>query len=163
MKKPELVPIARSIYEDLIDSEIGAVYDATGSIGKRYRRTEEVGVRYAFTVDYQSIEDKTVTIRNIEDNLVKPETNFKSYLFNVCRYIWLNTLRSRKMQSSKQSDLEKLQDLEVETLLNIDESIEIGIYQRNFNKLDKIQFLGVIIFGELQIRYNRRTQMLPGH
>ena len=77
------------------------------------------------------------TIKNIEDNLVKPETSFESYLFNVCRYIWLNTLRSRKIQSSKQSDIEKLQDIESETMLNIDESIEFGIYQRNFKKLDK--------------------------
>ena len=68
MKKPaELQKISRKIYEDLIENDISAIYDAAGSIGKRYRRTEEIGVRYAFTIDHQSIEDNTVTIRNIED------------------------------------------------------------------------------------------------
>jgi len=67
MKKPELKPVARKIYEDLIDNDISAVYDEAGSIGKRYRRTEEVGVRFAFTIDYQTLEDQSLTIRNIED------------------------------------------------------------------------------------------------
>ncbi len=77
------------------------------------------------------------TIKNIEDNLVKPGTNFRSYLFNVCRYIWLNTLRSRKIRASKQFNLQKTQELEVETMLNIDETLELVIYQRNFDKLDE--------------------------
>ncbi|MCP4763270.1 MAG: glycine--tRNA ligase [archaeon] len=67
MNKPELRPIAKKIFEDLIDNDINAIYDASGSIGKRYRRTEEVGVRFAYTIDYQSVEDNTVTIRNIDD------------------------------------------------------------------------------------------------
>ncbi|WP_457559370.1 glycine--tRNA ligase [Candidatus Harpocratesius sp.] len=68
MKKPEeLSKIAMEIYQQLIDNDLGAIYDETGSIGKRYRRTEEVGVRYAFTIDHQTLEDDTLTIRNIED------------------------------------------------------------------------------------------------
>lgn len=67
MKKLELTPLAKEIFENLIENDIGAVYDASGSIGKRYRRTEEVGVRFALTIDYDSLDDKTVTIRNIED------------------------------------------------------------------------------------------------
>ncbi|MHA1727318.1 MAG: glycine--tRNA ligase [Promethearchaeota archaeon] len=67
MKKQELRPIAKNIFETLTDNNIGAVYDESGTIGKRYRRTEEIGVRFVYTIDYESIEDKTVTIRNIED------------------------------------------------------------------------------------------------
>lgn len=67
-KKPkELSVVAKEIYEDLIENEIGALIDDAGSIGKRYRRTEEIGVRYAFTIDHVTLEDDTLTIRNIED------------------------------------------------------------------------------------------------
>jgi len=67
-KKPiELIEVAEKIYQKIIDNDIGAIYDDTGSIGKRYRRTEEIGVRYAFTIDHQTLEDNTLTIRNIED------------------------------------------------------------------------------------------------
>lgn len=68
MKKPkQLRKIAKSIYQELIESDLDAVYDESGSIGKRYRRTEEVGVRFAYTVDHRSMEDNTCTIRSIED------------------------------------------------------------------------------------------------
>ncbi|RLI66139.1 MAG: glycine--tRNA ligase [Promethearchaeia archaeon] len=68
MKKPEeLSKVALEIYQQLIDNDISAIYDETGSIGKRYRRTEEVGVRYAFTIDHQTLDDNTLTIRSIED------------------------------------------------------------------------------------------------
>jgi glycyl-tRNA synthetase len=66
-KPPELITLAKKIYNELIDNDISAIYDEAGSIGKRYRRTEEVGVRYAFTIDHESLEDKMVTIRNIVD------------------------------------------------------------------------------------------------
>lgn len=68
MKKPEeLTKKAMQVYEDLIENDIGAIYDDTGSIGKRYRRTEEVGVRFAYTIDHQTLEDNTLTIRSIDD------------------------------------------------------------------------------------------------
>ncbi|MHA1672745.1 MAG: glycine--tRNA ligase [Promethearchaeota archaeon] len=68
MKKPKDLGVrAMELYQELIENDIGAIYDEAGSIGKRYRRTEEVGVRYAFTIDHRSLEDNTLTIRNIED------------------------------------------------------------------------------------------------
>ncbi|MHA1612015.1 MAG: glycine--tRNA ligase [Promethearchaeota archaeon] len=68
MKKPlELGTRAMELYQELIENDIGAIYDDTGSIGKRYRRTEEVGVRYAFTIDHRTLDDNTFTIRNIDD------------------------------------------------------------------------------------------------
>jgi glycyl-tRNA synthetase len=67
-KKPkEMSTIAQEIYEDLIENDIGAVIDVTGSIGKRYRRTEEVGVRFTFTIDHQTLDDGTLTIRTVKD------------------------------------------------------------------------------------------------
>lgn len=54
---------AKEIFNMLIDSEIDAVFDGKGSIGRRYARTDEIGVPFNVTVDYQTKEDGTVTVR----------------------------------------------------------------------------------------------------
>ena len=68
MNKEELSSVAGNIYKKLIDNDIIAVYDKSGSVGKRYARQDEIGTPFCITVDYQSIEvgkDKdTVTIRD---------------------------------------------------------------------------------------------------
>ncbi len=68
MNKPELTKVAREIYEELIDEDITAFYDKSGSVGKRYARQDEIGTPYCLTIDYEAIEegkDKgTITIRD---------------------------------------------------------------------------------------------------
>lgn len=68
MNKPELVEVAREIYNSLIDEDISTFYDKSGSVGKRYARADEIGTMYCITIDYECIEsgpDKdTVTIRD---------------------------------------------------------------------------------------------------
>lgn len=68
MNKPELVNIAREIFEELIDNDIETIYDKSGSVGKRYARQDEVGTPYCITIDYECIEEGdskgTVTIRD---------------------------------------------------------------------------------------------------
>ncbi len=54
---------AKEIFNMLIDSEIDAIFDGKGSIGRRYARTDEIGVPFNITVDYQTKEDGTVTVR----------------------------------------------------------------------------------------------------
>ncbi len=63
MKKPELVEVADSIFDDL-KSKYALDFDLTGSIGKRYRRQDEIGTPFAITVDYDTLEDKSVTVRD---------------------------------------------------------------------------------------------------
>jgi len=60
--KPELVKIAKEIYQEL-KSYFMCQYDETGSIGRRYRRADEIGTPLCLTVDFQSLEDRTVTLR----------------------------------------------------------------------------------------------------
>lgn len=68
MNKEELTITAKEIYENLIEEDIVAVYDKSGSVGKRYARQDEVGTPFCVTVDYETIEEGdnqgTVTIRN---------------------------------------------------------------------------------------------------
>jgi glycyl-tRNA synthetase len=61
--KPELVKLAREIYDDL-RKEISIAWDDRGNIGKRYYAQDQIGTPVCITVDYDSLEDKTVTVRD---------------------------------------------------------------------------------------------------
>lgn len=62
--KPDLIEMAKTIYQDL-KKEIGSVaFDDRGNIGKRYLSQDEIGTPFCVTVDFQSLEDQTVTVRD---------------------------------------------------------------------------------------------------
>lgn len=61
--KPELVTIAREIYDTLKRVYL-VEWDDRGNIGKRYLAQDEIGTPYCVTVDFQSLEDDTVTVRD---------------------------------------------------------------------------------------------------
>ncbi|MGV9198381.1 MAG: glycine--tRNA ligase [Promethearchaeia archaeon] len=62
--KDEIVDLARDVYQTLLDNQIIAVLDESGSIGKRYRRQDELGTPFCITIDYDSLDDNAVTIRD---------------------------------------------------------------------------------------------------
>jgi len=61
--KPELVKLAREIYDDL-RKDFMVAFDDRGNIGKRYYSQDEIGTPYCITVDFGSLENGDVTIRN---------------------------------------------------------------------------------------------------
>jgi glycyl-tRNA synthetase len=61
--KPDLVNVARGVYEDLRRRWMIA-YDSGSNIGKLYRRQDEIGTPFCITVDFQTLEDHKVTIRD---------------------------------------------------------------------------------------------------
>src|SRR3989344_1551138 len=65
--KPELVKLARKIYDDL-QKHFMVAWDDRGNIGKRYFSQDEIGTPYCITVDFDSLENPpvggTVTIRD---------------------------------------------------------------------------------------------------
>lgn len=62
--KPELVEVARKLYEDL-RKRWNVTWDVSGAIGRRYRRQDEIGTPFGITVDFETIEkDQAVTIRD---------------------------------------------------------------------------------------------------
>lgn len=61
--KPQLVELARKIYDEL-KQDFNVAWDDRGNIGKRYYAQDEIGTVVAVTVDYQSLEDETVTLRD---------------------------------------------------------------------------------------------------
>lgn len=64
VSKPQLVKVAKKIYEDMKASGLYSIYDEVDSIGRRYARVDEIGVPYAMTVDFDTISDTTVTVRD---------------------------------------------------------------------------------------------------
>jgi len=60
--KPDLVKMARGIYEDLRRRWM-LTYDSGSNIGKLYRRQDEIGTPYCVTVDYHSLDDRQETVR----------------------------------------------------------------------------------------------------
>ena len=63
VSKPELIKIARNIYDGLRGA-YSISYDKSGSIGRRYARADEIGTPFCITVDFGSLKDKSVTIRD---------------------------------------------------------------------------------------------------
>ena len=61
--KPELVKLARKIYDDLRPRFMVA-WDDRGNIGKRYYSQDEIGTPFCVTVDFDSLLDKKVTVRD---------------------------------------------------------------------------------------------------
>ena len=60
--KPELVKLARKIYDDL-QTQFMTAWDDRGNIGKRYYSQDEIGTPFCITVDFESLENDTVTVR----------------------------------------------------------------------------------------------------
>jgi glycyl-tRNA synthetase len=61
--KPELVKLARSIYDNL-RKDFMVAWDDRGNIGKRYFAQDEIGTPYCITVDFDSLEKNGVTLRD---------------------------------------------------------------------------------------------------
>ncbi|MDR0545509.1 MAG: glycine--tRNA ligase [Mycoplasmataceae bacterium] len=59
----ELEPQAQKILTQILDANISATSDSSGSIGKRYRRQDAIGTYYCVTIDYDTQKDQKVTIR----------------------------------------------------------------------------------------------------
>ena len=49
---------AEEIYGKILDLNISATFDNSGSIGKRYRRQDAIGTIYCLTIDFDSLDDQ---------------------------------------------------------------------------------------------------------
>ncbi|MBI4094722.1 MAG: glycine--tRNA ligase [Candidatus Liptonbacteria bacterium] len=61
--KPELVALAKNVYNDL-RKDFMVAWDDRGNIGKRYYSQDEIGTPYCITVDFESLEKKDITVRD---------------------------------------------------------------------------------------------------
>ena len=61
--KPQLVKLARKIYNDL-KNQFMTAWDDRGNIGKRYYSQDEIGTPWCVTIDFESLEKNDVTVRD---------------------------------------------------------------------------------------------------
>lgn len=64
LRKEGLPEKAKEVEEFLLDEDVYAEYDGTGSIGKRYRRADEAGTPFCVTIDHDTLKDDSVTVRD---------------------------------------------------------------------------------------------------
>jgi len=76
--KPELVAMARKLYEKL-QRRHAVFYDESGAVGRRYRRQDEIGTPWCATVDFDSLESGTFTVRD-RDSMEQVRMNETEFL-----------------------------------------------------------------------------------
>lgn len=79
-----------------------------------------------------------IIYRKIKENdLVFEKSSFKSYLFSVCRFLWLKQLEKRRIEKEKLNDsLPYQEDLYDDNLNELVEKNErYGLYQKHFSTL----------------------------
>lgn len=76
-------------------------------------------------------------IRNVENKSADPDALVISYLFSICRYIWKRSYNIHDTRVLNENDLSYQYGFEEVEIEGLDESIENGIFQRNFLKLGK--------------------------
>jgi glycyl-tRNA synthetase len=80
--KPELVAMARRVY-DILKTEFGRVmWDDNGNIGKRYRRQDEIGTPWCIVIDFDSLTNDDVTVRD-RDNATQERVSMQDLVSKI--------------------------------------------------------------------------------
>ncbi len=69
-----------------------------------------------------------------KDNF-KINCSFETFLYSICRTIWLNNLRNKKIRSNKLDDIREYITFTATDDDQIEESAEYKLYQKHFQKL----------------------------
>lgn len=79
-----------------------------------------------------------IIYRKIKDNdLIFEKSSFKSYLFSVCRFLWLKQLEKRRIEKERLNDTLPYQDELYDDNLNelVEKNERYGLYQKHFSTL----------------------------
>ena len=79
-----------------------------------------------------------IIYRKIKENdLIFEKSSFKSYLFSVCRFLWLKQLEKRRVEKEKLNDTLPYQDDLYDDNLNelVEKNERYGLYQKHFSTL----------------------------
>jgi len=97
-----------------------------------------------------------IVYRKIKENdLIFDKSSFKSYLFSVCRFLWLKQLEKRRIEKEKLNDsLPYQEDLYDDNLNELVEKNErYGLYQKHFSTLSTdCQKLLQLFFEKVPLR-----------
>ena len=79
-----------------------------------------------------------IIYRKIKENdLIFEKSSFKSYLFSVCRFLWLKQLEKRRIEKERLNDTLPYQDDLYDDNLNelVEKNERYGLYQKHFSTL----------------------------
>jgi len=79
-----------------------------------------------------------IIYRKIKENdLIFEKSSFKSYLFSVCRFLWLKQLEKRRIEKEKLNDTLPYQNDLYDDNLNelVEKNERYGLYQKHFSTL----------------------------
>jgi len=65
----------------------------------------------------------------------KINCSFETFLYSICRTIWLNNLRNKKIRTDKLDDIREYITFSASDNEQIEESAEYKLYQKHFQKL----------------------------
>ena len=74
--------------------------------------------------------------QKITEHELKLTCKFGTYLYSVCRFLWLNELEKRKPEAGSSSSTEFLTDDQTANM-KIRENAELKLYERHFNELSR--------------------------
>ena len=75
--------------------------------------------------------------RYSQDENFELKCSFETFLYSICRTIWLNYLRNQRVHRNKINEITEFITFSSSTDEMIEESMEYRIYQRHFQKLSE--------------------------
>ena len=76
-----------------------------------------------------------VIFRYAKRDNFKINCSFETFLYSICRTIWLNNLRNKKIRTNKLDDIREYITFNASENEQIEESAEYKLYQKHFEKL----------------------------
>jgi RNA polymerase sigma factor (sigma-70 family) len=64
------------------------------------------------------------------------EKTFKTYIYSVCRFIWLKQLRSRRIHLKNVVEMDEPESVDHPSEENINEELEMSLYRKHFMELE---------------------------
>lgn len=78
-----------------------------------------------------------VIYRKLTEDELEISCSFKTYLYSVCRLLWLKQLERRKVKNELSIDSEAYIDLEDETKELAEQNERFSLYQKHFKRLNE--------------------------
>lgn len=128
---------------------------SSAEIIKGIARGKDSIIRYVYKSSYQDVrklilsnggnehdaqdifqEGMIKVYQKITDHTLQLNCRFETYLYSVCRFLWLNELEKRKTSRRENVPLDDLLD-DCQANNQIRENAELKLYEKHFNELGK--------------------------
>lgn len=89
--------------------------------------------------DAQDIFQESIIIifKKIQENSLELTCSFGTFIFSICRLLWLKQLEKRRIRSEENTDDDDLQEILGTGASNFEYNDEYKLYQEHFSKLPK--------------------------